>query len=213
MGPPTDATSNWYDLLGLPVGAPDDEVAAAAEKLSRHAAALATTAPERSQQLRDTVRSIRADLLSGSAARAHYDARLASSPAAGPAASPPPQPPAAPPPFTAPASPPPQFSEPMPPSAPYAASASPSGPQNLIDSVVNGIGPAAARLRRFLQSGWTCPSCGADGGPADRFCSRCGAPMKEPTSQAPPAKSTCPACAATLATGHRFCSRCGTPVS
>lgn len=193
MGPTSEAGPNWYDLLGVPADASDEQLTVAAEKLSRQAAALATTAPERSQRLRDTVRTIRADLLSGPAARAHYDARLATAPRSVPAARAP---------------------SPPPPPTPFPLANSPidappgPGPQRLLDSVINGIGPASSRFRRFLQSGWTCPSCGADGGPADKFCGRCGAPMKDPV-QVTPARSTCPGCAAVLAPGDRFCSRCG----
>jgi hypothetical protein len=193
VGPTSETGANWYDLLGVPADASDEQLTAAAEKLSRQAAALATTAPERSQRLRDTVRTIRADLLSGPAARAQYDARLATAPRGVPE-------------VRAPSSPPPPTPFPMA-SSPIDTPPVP-GPQRLLDSVINGIGPASSRFRRFLQSGWTCPSCGNDGGPADKFCGRCGAPMKNPV-HVTPARSTCPGCAAVLAPGDRFCSRCG----
>jgi hypothetical protein len=186
---PTDAGTNWYELLGLPLNASRDDVAEKTERLSRQATALATTAPERSQQLRDTVRSIRADLLSGPAARARYDDRLSN---VGP-----------PPPTSA------------PPQAAAPGQASPqaeSGTEQLINTLVNGIGPTAQRFRRFLQSGWTCPSCDAEGGPADRFCGHCGAPMRSQANQESFPKPTCPACSGSVGATDRFCGHCGAPL-
>jgi hypothetical protein len=65
---------DWYAYLNLPTDTPTEQVEQAVERLSRQAAALAVTAPERSQQLRDTVRAIKRDLLSGPDSRARYDA-------------------------------------------------------------------------------------------------------------------------------------------
>jgi hypothetical protein len=56
---------DWYAYLQLPPQASTRDVEHAIERLSRQASALATTAPERSQQLRETIRSIKRDLLSG----------------------------------------------------------------------------------------------------------------------------------------------------
>lgn len=52
----------------------------------------------------------------------------------------------------------------------------------------------------------TCTSCGAKLVPHARFCSMCGAPVKERPAQ-------CPVCGAQLEAGARFCSTCGYPVA
>ena len=96
-------SDNWYAYLRLSPGATVDEIQSAVERLSRQASALAATAPERSQSLRETIRSIKRDLLSGPENRQRYDAprlqqRAAPAspmPAAGPpapASHPPPEP-------------------------------------------------------------------------------------------------------------------------
>jgi hypothetical protein len=78
---------DWYAYLNLSADTPTEQVEQVVERLSRQAAALAVTAPERSQQLRDTVRAIKRDLLSGPDSRARYDAGLiAQAPAAQPPA-------------------------------------------------------------------------------------------------------------------------------
>ena len=78
-------SNNWYAFLRLSPGAREDEIQSAVERLSRQASALAVTAPERSQSLRETVRAIKRDLLSGPENRWRYDAshppRLPSPPA------------------------------------------------------------------------------------------------------------------------------------
>jgi hypothetical protein len=235
--PAANAGTDWYAVLGVDAGAPEADIAAAAERLSRQASALANAAPDRSQQLRDTVRSIRSDLLSGPAARARYDDRLAATRAgvgqadAAPAAG------AVPPAGVAPPTPYPPQSAPAPAPAPGTswpggASPTPGGPvpaagppapggpavpgqPNVVDSVVAGIAPIASRFRRFLQSGWTCPNCGAEGGPGDKFCSKCGGPMKVQAPAPPPAPAraaVCPTCSTPVAPGGRFCAKCGTPV-
>jgi hypothetical protein len=207
------AGQDWYTVLGLERTATDAAVGDAVERLSRQASALANTAPDRSQQMRDTVRAIRADLLSGPATRATYDGRLAGpAPQGPPALSPaahdavaqprPPSPPAA-----------------GPDGAPGVAAGAgtyggpaPGGP-GVVDSVVAGIAPVVSRFRRFLQTGWTCPNCGAEGGPGTRFCAKCGGPMKsaEQPAPAPSARPRCAGCSAPLGAGARFCSQCGTP--
>jgi hypothetical protein len=92
---------DWHAYLGLSPQAPEEQIAQAVERLSRQAAALAVTAPERSQRLRDTIRLIKRDLLSGQENRQRYDLGLA---------------------------------------------------------------------------GWTCPACGKEALPGDRFCTKCGTP-------------------------------------
>jgi hypothetical protein len=78
---------DWYAYLNIATDAPTEQVEQAVERLSRQAMALAVTAPERSQRLRDTVRSIKRDLLSGPEARTRYDAERDAT------AAPPPAPP------------------------------------------------------------------------------------------------------------------------
>lgn len=68
---------DWYAFLRLSPQASEEEIAQAVERLSRQAAALAVTAPERSQRLRDTVRLIKRDLLSGPESRHRYDLGMA----------------------------------------------------------------------------------------------------------------------------------------
>ena len=68
--------ADWYEYLNLTADAPAGQIGQAVERLSRQAASLAVTAPERSQRLRDTVREIKRDLLSGQESRARYDAAL-----------------------------------------------------------------------------------------------------------------------------------------
>ena len=65
---------DWYAYLRLSPEATTEQIEQAVERLSRQAAALAPTAPERSQLLRETVRSIKRDLLSGQESRQRYDA-------------------------------------------------------------------------------------------------------------------------------------------
>jgi len=68
--------SDWYSVLRLSPAASADEIAVAVERLSRQASALAVTAPERSQQLREVTRAIKRDLLSGLEGRRRYDQSL-----------------------------------------------------------------------------------------------------------------------------------------
>ena len=69
--------TDWFEYLKLAPDAPAAQVEQSVERLSRQAAALAVTQPERSQQLRDNVRAIKRDLMSGPENRARYDAARA----------------------------------------------------------------------------------------------------------------------------------------
>src|SRR5438034_8618110 len=81
---------DWYAVLGVRPGAPAEEIAAAVERMSRQASALANTAPHRSQELRETTRAIKRDLLSGPEARQRYDlSRAERGPSPPPPAAPP----------------------------------------------------------------------------------------------------------------------------
>ena len=179
---------NWYELLQLTPEAPEQTVRAATEQLSRRASALANTAPERAQQLRDQVRAIRRDLLSGDEARADYDRALANA---------------------APVSVPSSVSAH---SGAVRAGVAPSGPARPATPVELGVG---GRIMQFLRSAWTCPSCGASGMPTDVSCGACGAPMRRLDDAGPPEAEqgalTCGSCRSRLEPNDRFCSSCGTP--
>ena len=73
----TTPPGDWYAELRLQPDASTNEIAQAVEKRSRQATALANTAPERSQLLREQVRAMKRDLLSGDDARQRYDAARA----------------------------------------------------------------------------------------------------------------------------------------
>lgn len=173
------AEQDWYAYLRLSPDAATEEIEHAVERLSRQASAMAVTAPERSQLLRETIRAIKRDLLSGadSGQRRHP-------PVPAPATS---APPAGPPPA-------------------LAANAQPAPP-----------GPAApaasSRLARFLRTGWTCPECGKEAIPSDKFCTRCGSAIqafRPAADRTPSSRPACAACANPLGTQDVFCSKCGT---
>lgn len=209
---------DWYAYLRLSPEATTEQIEQAVERLSRQAASLATTAPERSQLLRETVRSIKRDLLSGPESRQRYDAGRAAAVQQAPALQAPVVPPApqgSPVPLPPPA--------PLPPVAPaqQAAAPWPAYPaQQPAAPIPVSPAPALAgesfssRISRFLRTGWTCSSCGKDALPSDKFCTKCGSPIKpvQPDTAAPRARLVCANCAATLATHDAFCARCGTPV-
>jgi serine/threonine protein kinase len=78
--------------------------------------------------------------------------------------------------------------------------------------------PAARRSNRFLQflqTAWTCNSCGADAMPNEEFCRRCGGRVARPSaSVAPAAPAVAPApicgqCGTRATAGSRFCPTCG----
>ncbi len=183
-------SDNWYTYLGLSPEAATEEIQSAVERLSRQASALAATSPERSQLMRETIRAIKRDLLSGPENRRLYDAQRAAPQAPAPTfrPAPVPVPPAA---------------GPAPPgSSPYPPSAYPPPP---------GQG-AGSRLARFLKTGWTCPSCGKGGVPSDKFCTKCGTPIQlmQPEPARPSrVRPACASCGGPLAAADAFCSMCG----
>jgi hypothetical protein len=160
---------DWYAHLGLSPDATTEQIEQAVERLSQQAASLAVTAPERSQLLRETVSSIKRDLLSGPESRQRYDA--------GPAQQP---------------------------DAPIPVSPAPAFTGENVSS----------RISRFLRTGWTCSSCGKDALPSDKFCTRCGTPIKpvQPGTSRSRTRLVCANCAAPLAVRDAFCAKCGTPV-
>jgi len=214
---------DWYAYLRLSPEATTEQIEQAVERLSRQAAALAVTAPERSQQLRETVRSIKRDLLSSPESRQRYDvARAAATkqaaapaqpawPAAQQAAWPPPAQQAATPAQTFP--PPPPAAPGVPMSMP-AAAAPPAAPIPVPPAPALAGEGVGSRLARFLRTGWTCSSCGKDALPSDKFCTKCGSPIKlvQPDSAPGRARLACANCAAPLAATDAFCAKCGTPV-
>ena len=199
MGP--DSTPNqrtgenvqdWYAVLGLSPNAELKDIDAAIEQKSRQASAIANTSPDRSQQIRDMIRAIRADLLSGAEKRQEYNERRTRSRQP---VTPPPPPPTI------------RSVEPMQrPASAAPAGSSPAPLAATANAAASEVGRMASRFRQFLQTGWTCPSCHAEGMPEDKFCKKCGATMKTET-----VKSTtqCPKCSAEIGANNKFCSRCG----
>lgn len=191
--------SDWYSVLGLESLASTEEITTAVERMSRQASALANTAPHRSQQLREVVRAIKRDLLSGAEARQRYDQSLTQR---GPVGLAPPPPVPSPPPAVAPA---------FAPAYPAAAGpgAAPAGYP--VDAAGTGLG---ARFKRFMQTSWTCPACGEGAMPNDRFCKACGTEIPPPAASTPPAPapapSFCGSCGKRLDLQENFCTRCGT---
>jgi len=159
-------TQDWYALLGVAPAAGGQEIAVAVEKLGRQANALSVTMPPRARLLRDQIRAIRADLLSGDAQRRRYDQALAAARRQPPVMAP-----------QVPDRAPGQQGWPGPyrPPAPQPAPAAP--PQ---------LAALVGRVARFLQTGWTCAACGYDALPNDKFCHKCGARIEAPAR--PPAR-------------------------
>jgi hypothetical protein len=144
---------DWYAYLNIATDAPTEQIEQAVERLSRQATALAVTAPERSQRLRDTVRTIKRDLLSGPEARARYDAGR-NAPAEPPPA-PAPEAASVPPPPTAAPSP---WHYPPPPTAPTA----PTAPTSPAADGGPGGWPGAGAPAGGAPGGW--PGSGPGGG-------------------------------------------------
>jgi len=177
MHPPdAQRPADWYSVLGLDASATTEHIIAAVERLARQANALSLTAPDRARQLRDQVRAIKQDLLSGPEQRRQYDRQLATpqAPPAGPAAG----------------------------GHPAAFSQQPQR------------GGLMARVTQFLQSGWTCATCGYGALPTDKFCPKCGGKIQPgiaPSAVSPEATpASCSACGNAIAPGDLFCTKCGT---
>jgi hypothetical protein len=182
---------DWYAYLRLAPGATAEDIQRAVERLSRQASALALTAPERSQLMRENIRAIKHDLLSGPEQRRQYDELQARG-----------NQPAVPPPV-APAPEPPRVSRP--PAPPLQPGPTPARPAS--ETV-------RSKLARFLRTGWTCPACGKGAVPSDRFCTNCGTPISPILSnydgvQERPSRPTCVRCANLMSSLDVFCSRCG----
>ncbi len=211
---------DWYAYLKLAADSPAEQIEQAVERLSRQAAALAVTAPERSQRLRDTVRAIKRDLLSGPESRRRYDAARATVPVAPAAASAAATSPAAA--FPAAAFPaasagapqadvPPAVPVPSPPPVVEGPPPVVAGAPPVVAGALPGEG-IGSRIARFLRTGWTCAACGKEALPSDKFCTRCGAPIA-PTRRDPGtgrARTACVNCEAPLGANDVFCAKCGT---
>jgi hypothetical protein len=65
-----------YEMLGVDMFASSSEIQAAVERLSRQANAIANTDPERSRVIREQIRRIKEELLSGEERRNAYNRRL-----------------------------------------------------------------------------------------------------------------------------------------
>jgi hypothetical protein len=206
--------NDWYAVLGLAASASTEEITAAVEKRSRQASAMANTAPERSQQLREQLRALKRDLLSGDDARERYDAARRAAGAGAPGT-----PPALPHPdgalaqqATIPGA------EPQPgyhqgygqPSVEQQHGQS-TYPQPVGEQQLQGRRPG--RFRAFLQSGWTCPTCAESYTPGDKFCTQCNQQLTADRSYVPVPPPTnpnaCYYCGTIAATTHRFCRNCG----
>ena len=220
-----DATSNtegvagvtdWYAKLGLTSTATENEVRAAVEALSRKATAMANTAPERSQGLREQVRQIKLTLLSGPTERAAYDAALAMTSGA-------PAPSGA---TVALAQ---QWAEHpgTPPGPQPYQSPTPAPEQTTSPAVRPAGGTWGSKFKQFLQTGWSCPTCGEGAMPNEPTCRRCGTaipqpalvtdfslpqhPLQQPLPAHDSANDACADCGAVIGAGVRFCTRCGKP--
>lgn len=74
-------------------------------------------------------------------------------------------------------------------------------------------GPASTKetgpLSLFVSLQLSCPQCGASVSGGSRFCSECGAALREPSKPPLPPQISCPHCRASLPANARFCSNCG----
>jgi len=165
-GPP-----DWYAALNLAASASTEQIAAAVERMSRQASALSVTAPERSRLLRDQIRAIKQDLLSGDDQRQRYDQQRAQAEAAraqgrnmgwSPALQRPAQGAA----WQAPAR-----------QAPAWQAPAGQAPTGQAGAQFAGL---VSRVAKFLQTGWTCATCGYGALPNDKFCHKCGSPIDVP---------------------------------
>ena len=182
---PADAArpGDWYTVLGLDPAATTEQITAAVERLARHANALSLTAPERARHLRDQVRAIRQDLLSGTGQRERYDQHLREHEAnAGP----------------------------LPP--PQQAGTRASGLMSRVTQFLQtgwtcpGCGYGALPTDKF------CPKCGSriQSGVPHRSAGQSHADKVTP-GQAPAAQPpSCAKCGGRIEPGDAFCTKCGT---
>jgi hypothetical protein len=198
MDHPADAHrhADWYSVLGLDTAAPTEQITAAVEKLARQANALALTAPERARQLRDQVRAIKQDLLSGPERRQLYDRQLAAASRPGP-----PGPAAGGLPFTHRVTPQPQGNR--------AAGLMARFTQFLQAGwTCSNCGYGALPNEKF------CSKCGGKiqsgvGGQAGRAPADTAPSAASPAAGPAPKPAPCPACGSEIAPGDLFCTKCG----
>jgi Double zinc ribbon len=208
---------DWYSVLKIGPESTITEITAAVDRMSRQASALANTSPHRSQELREVIRSIKRDLLASPESRRDYDLARSRRMSAPPVSPPPPPPPLGPPPPLPPAPPPPYHPaayRAVPPRAPGpgpATSAGGAGDARNAGAVPRASGSGlGTRIMRFLQNGWTCPACGQEAMPNERFCKACGAGLR-PTAAASAGaqEGTCAACGNAMSPAENFCTGCG----
>jgi hypothetical protein len=176
-----DRPGNWYAVLGVDPAATTEQITAAVERLARHANALSLTAPERARHLRDQVRAIKADLLSGTEQRERYDQRLGGQ-QANAGTFPPPQ------------------------QAGTRAFGLMSRVAQFLQTgwTCSGCGYGALPTDKF------CPKCGSKIQPGVPRRSATGHADEAPPSHAPAAEPpSCAKCGGSLAPGDAFCTRCG----
>jgi hypothetical protein len=215
---------DWYEVLKLAPDAATEQIEAAVERLSRQATALAVTAPERSQRLRDQVRAIKRDLLSGPESRERYDTAraAAAAEAAGPAEVPtvipgldlaPPVPPVPPVPGPVPLpamTPPVAGLAPPVPSAPDAVPPSAAGPWPAADQQAGGSWPAAGQ-----QAGGPWPAAGQQAGQGPWAAGQPGGAERMSSRIARFLRTgwTCASCGKEMLPSDKFCNKCGTPIT
>ena len=166
----TGRVKDWYEVLGIDTNSHDSAINAAIERMSRLASALANTAPDRSQDVRETIRAIRRDLCSGLDARQAYDQQLArsktelkSEPLASESGN------VVPSEIPGQVAPPPFYAGTQNPQSRHDGQAVSESPPSVVDAVVANLAPVVSRFRRFIQSGWSCPTCGSEGRPGDEI--------------------------------------------
>jgi len=177
-----DWPSNWYAVLGVDPAATTQQITAAVERLTRHANALSLTAPERARHLRDQVRAIKQDLLSGAEQRERYDQHLGRQ-EANAGTVPPPQP----------------------------ARTRASGLMSRVTQFLQTGWTCSDCGYGALPTDKFCPKCGSKIQPgvphrsAKQSHADEAAPSHAPAAQPPP----CASCGGRIAPGDAFCTRCG----
>jgi hypothetical protein len=200
---------DWYGYLSIAPDAPVEQIEEAVERLSGQAAALAVTEPERSQRLRDAIRSIERDLLSGPEARARHDA--AREAAAVPPQVPPPQVPPPPLPSTRAVSiPPPPTVVPPPPSYPPPP---PYPPPPMAPASPAAGGPYAAGSADGGSTSGGSAGGGSTSGGAPARGPRGGERIGARVARFLRTGWVCAECGKEALPSDRFCTRCGTAIS
>lgn len=95
----------------------------------------------------------------------------------------------------------------------------PGGPAGKPGAPPHRTAGLMGRIARFLQTAWTCPSCGHGALPSDKFCQKCGTRIRPPSwtedaagDDARPQLAPsvlCGACGSRISAGNFFCTHCG----